>query len=175
MSGYVYCLTVPRMPGVVKIGYTAGSVEKRVKDLDNTSVVEPLQLYYAGRVRNPITVEKKIHEIYKEQRIRPNREFFDADPEQVKRIIQLAEVASQFDSAEDTPLKETEEKDIEQNKEVEKEILQEELDDPTAEPYLPTYKTGGLPDPVNDAFEKYKYKVKASSSSKKKSASSSDK
>lgn len=93
-SGFVYCLTVPRMPGVVKIGYTTKTMEQRLKDLDNTSVVEPLQLYYAGKVRNPLSVEKKIHEIYREWRIRPNREFFEVDADQVKRVIQLAEVAS---------------------------------------------------------------------------------
>ncbi len=172
MSGYIYCLTVPRMPGVVKIGYTAGSVEKRVKDLDNTSVVEPLQLYYAGKVRNPITIEKKIHEIYKEQRIRPNREFFEVDAEQVKKVIQLAEAASLFDTTEDTPATEKESEILEEEKKKESEILEEEMNDPTAEPYLPSYKVGGLPDPVNDAFEKYKFKAKASS--KKKSASSSN-
>lgn len=93
-TGYVYCLTIPRMPGIVKIGFTTKTVEQRLKDLDNTSVVEPLQLYYAGKVRNPISVEKKIHEIYREWRIRPNREFFEVDADQVKRVIQLAEVAS---------------------------------------------------------------------------------
>ena len=91
--GYVYCLTIPRMPGIVKIGYTSKTIEQRLKDLDNTSVVEPFQLYYAGRVRNPLSVEKKIHEIYREWRIRPNREFFEVDADQVKRVIQLAEVA----------------------------------------------------------------------------------
>ena len=93
-SGFVYCLTIPRMPGIVKIGYTTKTIEQRLKDLDNTSVVEPLQLYYAGKVRNPLSVEKKIHEIYREYRIRPNREFFEVDADQVKRVIQLAEVAS---------------------------------------------------------------------------------
>lgn len=91
--GYVYCLTIPRMPGVVKIGYTTKTMEQRMRDLDNTSVVEPFQIYYAGRVRNPLSVEKKIHEIYREWRIRPNREYFEVDADQVKRVIQLAEVA----------------------------------------------------------------------------------
>lgn len=101
--GYVYCLTIPRMPGVVKIGYTSKTIEQRLKDLDNTSVVEPFQVYYAGRVRNPLSVEKKIHEIYREWRIRSNREFFEVDAEQVKRVIQLAEVAGMGADEEKTP------------------------------------------------------------------------
>lgn len=104
--GYVYCLTIPRMPGVVKIGYTSKTIEQRLKDLDNTSVVEPFQVYYAGRVRNPLSVEKKIHEIYREWRIRSNREFFEVDAEQVKRVIQLAEVAGMGADEEKTPVEE---------------------------------------------------------------------
>lgn len=92
--GIVYCLTIPRMPGIVKIGFTSKTMEQRLKDLDNTSVVEPFQLYYAGKVRNPMSVEKKIHDIYREFRVRSNREFFEVDEDQVKRVIQLAEIAS---------------------------------------------------------------------------------
>jgi hypothetical protein len=92
--GFVYCLTIPRMDGVVKIGYTLKTMEERLKSLDNTSVVEPFQLYYAGRVNNPKRVEGLIHEYFKMYRIRPNREFFEVDPLDVKRIIQIAEAST---------------------------------------------------------------------------------
>ncbi len=93
-AGLVYVLTIPRMPGIVKIGFTLKSIEERLKSLDNTSVVEPFQLYYAGKVNNPKRVEGLIHELYKPYRIRPNREFFEAEPADVKKIIQIAEASS---------------------------------------------------------------------------------
>jgi hypothetical protein len=94
ITGFVYCLTIPRMDGVVKIGYTLKTMEERLKSLDNTSVVEPFQLYYAGRVNNPKRVEGLIHEYFKSYRIRPNREFFEVDPSDVKRLIQIAEAST---------------------------------------------------------------------------------
>lgn len=92
--GYVYCLTIPRMEGVVKIGYTVKTMEERLKALDNTSCVEPFQVYYAGRVRNPKRVETLIHEFFKQQRIRANREYFEIDPITVKKVIQIAEAST---------------------------------------------------------------------------------
>lgn len=102
--GFVYCLTIPRMDGVVKIGYTLKTMEERLKSLDNTSVVEPFQLYYAGRVNNPRRVEGLIHEYFKMYRIRPNREFFEVDPLDVKRLIQIAEASTDAPSLQDTSI-----------------------------------------------------------------------
>ena len=93
-SGYVYCLTIPRMDGVVKIGYTLKTMEERMKSLDNTSVVEPFQLYYAGKVNNPKRVESLIHSYFKSSRIRSNREFFEVNPLDVRRLIEIAEASS---------------------------------------------------------------------------------
>lgn len=107
--GYVYCLTIPRMEGVVKIGYTCKTMEDRLKSLDNTSVVEPMQVYYCGRVRNPKRVESLIHEYYKQYRIRANREFFEVDPLSVKKLIQLAEASTVLDDSPIAPPEEEEE------------------------------------------------------------------
>lgn len=37
-AGWIYCLSNPSMPGVVKIGLTTNTVEERVKQLDTTGV-----------------------------------------------------------------------------------------------------------------------------------------
>ncbi len=108
-TGFVYCLTIPRMEGVVKIGYTQKTMEERLKALDNTSVVEPMQIYYAGKVNNPKRVEALIHECFKKCRIRANREFFEADPADVKRLIHIAEAASMLETY--TPTADEEEVD----------------------------------------------------------------
>lgn len=97
--GFVYCLTIPRMEGVVKIGYTLKTMEDRLKALDNTSCVEPFQVYYAGRMRNPKRVESLIHEFFKQQRIRANREYFEVDPLTVKKVIQIAEAGTLLDAS----------------------------------------------------------------------------
>ncbi len=106
--GLVYVLTIPRMPGIIKIGFTIKTIEERLKSLDNTSVVEPFQLYYAGKVKNPKRVEGLIHELYKPYRIRSNREFFEVDPEDAKKVIQVAEASSDLYIASDADTPEIE-------------------------------------------------------------------
>lgn len=92
MPDIVYVLTNEAMEGLVKIGFTTTSVEQRIKELDQTGVPLPFQCFYAAEVANCKTVEKHLHIIFSDKRIRPNREFFRTDPNQVKAAIQLAEL-----------------------------------------------------------------------------------
>ncbi len=108
--GFVYCLTIPRMEGVVKIGYTCKTMEDRLKQLDNTTCVEPFQVYYCGRVRNPKRVETLIHDYFKQYRIRANREYFEVEPQSVKKLIQIAEASTILDDA-PAPVPEEEEEE----------------------------------------------------------------
>ena len=75
------------MPDTIKIGVT-GDLEQRIKQLDNTSVALP----YAVEVPNADALVRKIHEGLDHFRIRENREFFSAPPEQAKSILQIAEI-----------------------------------------------------------------------------------
>lgn len=92
MAETVYVLTNEAMEGLVKIGRTTTSVEKRIRELDNTSMPLPFQCFYAGEVSNSALVEGKLHRIFADKRIRNNREFFRIDPNQVREAIQLAEL-----------------------------------------------------------------------------------
>ena len=92
MPEIVYVLTNEAMEGLVKIGRTGTSVEQRIRELDNTSLPLPFQCFYAAEVTNSILVEGKLHRIFSDKRIRTNREFFRADPNQVREAIQLAEL-----------------------------------------------------------------------------------
>ena len=47
MAEIVYVLTNEAIEGMVKIGRTSTSVEQRIKELDNTSKVDPA-MYYAS-------------------------------------------------------------------------------------------------------------------------------
>lgn len=87
----VYILTNESMPDTIKIGIT-DNLERRVKELDNTSTPLPFECYYAVEVENANIIEKKIHEGLDDKRIRQNREFFNTTPEQAKAILEIAEV-----------------------------------------------------------------------------------
>ena len=87
----VYILTNESMPDTIKIGIT-DNLERRIKELDNTSTPLPFECYYAVEVENANIIEKKIHEGLDDKRIRQNREFFNTTPEQAKAILEIAEV-----------------------------------------------------------------------------------
>ena len=87
----VYILTNESMPDTIKVGITE-NLDRRIRELDNTSTPLPFECYYAVEVENASVIEKKIHEGLDDKRIRQNREFFNATPEQAKAILEIAEV-----------------------------------------------------------------------------------
>ena len=87
----VYILTNESMPDTIKVGITE-NLDRRVRELDNTSTPLPFECYYAVEVENASVIEKKIHEGLDDKRVRQNREFFNATPEQAKAILEIAEV-----------------------------------------------------------------------------------
>lgn len=87
----VYILTNESMPDTIKIGIT-DNLERRIKELDNTSTPLPFECYYAVEVENASSIEKKIHEGLDDKRVRQNREFFNTSPEQAKALLEVAEI-----------------------------------------------------------------------------------
>ena len=93
MSEVVYVLTNESMPGLVKIGRTSGSIEKRMRELYKTGVPIPFECAYAAEVADSKDIEKVLHEAYRDSRLNPNREFFRISPESARAILsRLGEV-----------------------------------------------------------------------------------
>jgi len=89
-EGIVYILINEAMPGYVKIGKTATSVEQRMKELDTTGVPLPFECYFAGRVADMDAAEKHLHDAFDDRRVRQRREFFQVDPERFRSALMLA-------------------------------------------------------------------------------------
>ncbi|MBI2098716.1 MAG: GIY-YIG nuclease family protein [Candidatus Wildermuthbacteria bacterium] len=90
MNEIIYILTNEAMPGYVKIGKTANSVEQRILELSRSSAVPmPFECYYAARVKDMGQVEKAFHDAFGDYRINPRREFFNVAPEKVVAILKL--------------------------------------------------------------------------------------
>jgi hypothetical protein len=75
-KGYIYFLLNPAMPGLVKIGFTAGELGDRLKQLSTSGVPQPFSLAAAFLVREPAKCEQEVHEALKVQRPNRDREFF---------------------------------------------------------------------------------------------------
>lgn len=83
--GYVYILTNPSFKeDWVKIGRSSRPVDVRSKELDNTAVPLPFEIYATMKTEKYVEAEKLIHryiERFTNLRIRDNREFFNVQPE----------------------------------------------------------------------------------------------
>ena len=88
MSGIVYVLTNPAMQGYVKVGRTR-DLNKRLKELDNTSTPLPFECAYAAEVDNPEEVESLLHDAFADARTRSTREFFEVNPERIISALRL--------------------------------------------------------------------------------------
>lgn len=90
VSGVLYVLTNPFMPGLVKIGCTTGPIEDRIKALScATGVPVAFQCHFAARVENMGSKEKTLHQLFSDKRVNPNREFFQVAPEKIVLAIRM--------------------------------------------------------------------------------------
>lgn len=132
--GYVYILTNPSFrEDWVKIGKSSRPVDIRSKELDNTAVPLPFEIFATLKTVKYDIIEKKIHKAIDrltDLRIRQNREFFNIKPELALEI--LRDEAMVLDDAEVTLYKDN------------RPIKQEEQDrpvDPTpVVPHRPRFK-----------------------------------
>lgn len=89
--GYVYILTNPSFrEDWIKIGKSARPVDVRSKELDNTAVPLPFEIYATIKTVKYNEVEKLVHELIDsltDFRIRRNREFFNVNPQRALEIF----------------------------------------------------------------------------------------
>lgn len=89
-AGTLYVLTNPVMPGLVKIGFTKGSVKKRVEEISRpTGMPVAFECYFAAKVPSFVEKEGMLHKIFFKDRVNINREFFRVDPERVVLAIKM--------------------------------------------------------------------------------------
>ena len=101
-AGYVYILTNPSFKeDWVKIGKSSRPVDIRSKELDNTAVPLPFEIYATLKTVKYEQVEKLIHKTIDrltDLRIRQNREFFNVSP--AKALDILKDISMTLDDAE---------------------------------------------------------------------------
>lgn len=103
-NGYIYILTNKSFhkSNLVKIGWTT-DVEKRIKELSNTSVPEPFECYATYEVPfDSHTPDKAFHNLIQKLnpslRITPNREFFEIEPWDAYEILEsMAKIHNRLD------------------------------------------------------------------------------
>lgn len=90
---YVYVLTNPAMPGLVKIGMTSqNDPSSRPSQLYSSGVPLPFDTVFMARVEDAAKVETAIHVAFSPYRINPKREFFSIKPEQAIAVLELLHI-----------------------------------------------------------------------------------
>lgn len=101
-KGYVYILTNPSFKeDWVKIGKSSRPVDIRSKELDNTAVPLPFEIFATMKTCRYNEVEKLVHKTIDrltDLRIRQNREFFNVSPQVALDIFR--DIAKTVDDAE---------------------------------------------------------------------------
>ncbi len=88
-KGYVYAVRVPG-DEAVKIGRTGRSFEKRLRELNGPGLKVDLVPEYVCKVSDPAWVEKCAHDLLKDCRVRPDKEFFRCKRSKAIRAINRA-------------------------------------------------------------------------------------
>ena len=87
---WVYILSNPTQPGLLKIGYTKKLPEERAKQISSaTGVALPYKVEWAYQCFNGEMVEREVHHKLKAQRINSSKEFFQISLEEAKDNIIL--------------------------------------------------------------------------------------
>jgi len=84
--GYVYVLSNPAMPGLLKIGRSEGDPQLRASQLFTTGVPEPFNIEFVFFTTDCVVLESEIHAAFADVRKR-GREFFRSDPKEIIEFI----------------------------------------------------------------------------------------
>ena len=87
---WVYILSNPSTPDILKIGYTKKLPDERAKQISSaTGVALPYKVEWAYKCFNGETVEREVHSKLENYRVNNNKEFFQISLEEAKQAITL--------------------------------------------------------------------------------------
>lgn len=85
---WVYILSNPSTPGLLKIGYTKLDPDTRAKQISNaTGVALPYKVEWAFKCFNGEQLEGEVHNYLKAYRVNNNREFFEIELNEAKKAV----------------------------------------------------------------------------------------
>jgi len=91
MIGFIYIMSNPLHPDVVKIGQSSKDPNERRKELGTTGVLEEFVLEYRALTEDYASLEREIHRHLDSVRVRADREFFKISvPEAIEKIREVA-------------------------------------------------------------------------------------
>ena len=89
-NSWVYVLSNPSLPGMLKIGYTNLTPDKRANQISSsTGVPTPFKVEFAFNCFDGYLLEADIHKELRAYRVNNGREFFSVDLEIAKEKLEI--------------------------------------------------------------------------------------
>ena len=86
---WVYILSNPAMPEMIKIGYTAKDPFSRAHQISRgTGIPLGFEVEWAYKCYKGERIESEVHKFFKQERVNKQREFFRVTIEEAKSIIE---------------------------------------------------------------------------------------
>lgn len=90
-AGFVYVMSNPAMPGLVKIGMTEKNPSERAEQLYSSGVPSPFTVEFAVWCADARQLEADMHDEFHRERANAGREFFSIDPAYaIERLVDNA-------------------------------------------------------------------------------------
>lgn len=88
-AGWLYVITSPSLPGLVKLGCTRRlNPALRVRELSSSSLPEPYHAHCFVFSDDCFELENNIHKYFDKERVNPDREFFRIEPKEAIYVLQ---------------------------------------------------------------------------------------
>lgn len=88
LNSWVYVLSNPTMPNILKIGFTDRTPEDRVKEISrSTGVALPYEVEFAFHCYDGMRLEGEIHKNLSKYRLSNNKEHFSVSLDEAKKTI----------------------------------------------------------------------------------------
>ena len=87
-AGWLYVISSPSLPGLVKIGCTRRlNPALRVRELSSSSLPEPFHAHCFVFSDDCFELENNIHKYFDKERVNPDREFFRIEPKEAIDVL----------------------------------------------------------------------------------------
>lgn len=87
-AGWLYVITSPSLPGLVKLGCTRRlNPALRVRELSSSSLPEPYHAHCFVFSDDCFELENNIHKYFDKERVNPDREFFRIEPKEAINVL----------------------------------------------------------------------------------------
>ena len=86
---WVYILSNPAMPDMIKIGYTAKDPFSRAHQISRgTGIPLGFEVEWAYKCFKGERIEQEVHKVFKKQRVNTQKEFFRVSLNEAKQVIE---------------------------------------------------------------------------------------